>query len=843
MDPISGAIGMLAAIPQCIEAAKQLYDLRERFDQAAVLITAIYTESMVVAASLSQIQSLLQGTTLQRKAELRNTLDRALTGCWVVYQCLDEEVRDLAEKVDVNDLQERDRARFLVKEANFEELLQQIRGQQSALGLLVQGLQMESLSEMHRLINDNSAKLDQIAKRSNSLRQKHPNIKAPQSVLDKDSTDDMQTVFDGAEFTFDDEIVNSKPYQRAMARALAWGSEDERKKDVKVIEENPDYQYIALDAQVDDHQVLDENTADIKPLSLRIDDAIGSNNDEPPPGEVMKAPETENVHADILDDLDKSMLPFMPPASTSRRPSLTVAENESTEASQERPISLMAGNRNSDPPEVPLTEEPEGIRGSSDTQDPGLTLSQRSLEATDEDQEDEKPPPLPPRRNASSLPAPANPEPKKMSSWDEVFAPLSTTSASPLTNPRLEDNASQPSNNDMRKSPPLLAKKSSNLSSPGTDPKNIASLTSSGETDPRRIWASILLDEENYIERMNKFTNVFYGVVVKEWPILEKHMDAIVLARQLPSLHQKYILDVVKEQTTRNASTVCDPRLFTTWANKTYRVLKEYSRRYPHALYAIRLTQTRDKKFGPCIETIGLNLTQVGQSWEDHLALPIVQLDTYITKLQGIAQWLDESSTYVPTKEQSRVKAILETLQRLKAQCSDLTEKSISQEEIQSLHRRVHTVDTSLVDVLELTTPDRRIVYQGPLALKLNSRGPWQPMQVVLLDNYFFWGKAKSTKDPNHKGMKADSIRVIEKPVSVTQISIRLPVDPVQTRKSSYLDELPRGVTLYEIFIDVVVTQSKSRTHTLGAFSAAERDTWYQKLSEVASTSPPQIPV
>jgi hypothetical protein len=315
----------------------------------------------------------------------------------------------------------------------------------------------------------------------------------------------------------------------------------------------------------------------------------------------------------------------------------------------------------------------------------------------------------------------------------------------------------------MRKPLPLAIRSPLKLSSSGVDEKGTVSLSLTGETDPDKIWASIILDEEKYIERMNKFANIFYGVVVKEWPVLEKHMEAIVLARQLVPLHQKYILDVVKEQITQNNSAVCDPRLFTTWASKTYKVLKEYSRRYPHALYALRLTRTRDQKFGPCIETIGLNLTYSGKSWEDYLALPIAQLDAYITRLQGIGQWLDRSSTSVPIKEQSRVESTLGTLQKLKAQCSELIDKSIGQEEIQSLHRRVHTVDISLVNILELTAPIRRIVYQGSLALKLKSRGPWQSMQVVLLDNYVFWGKIKTTKDPHHKGMMADSIRVIDK--------------------------------------------------------------------------------
>lgn len=97
---------------------------------------------MVIAASLSQVQNLLQRDALQNKPELHETFDQALTGCRVVYTCLEEEVRDLVAKANNNDLGFRDRTKFIWKEETFKELLQQIRGQQSALSLLIQGLQM-----------------------------------------------------------------------------------------------------------------------------------------------------------------------------------------------------------------------------------------------------------------------------------------------------------------------------------------------------------------------------------------------------------------------------------------------------------------------------------------------------------------------------------------------------------------------------------------------------------------------------------------------------------------------------------------------------------------------------
>ena len=76
----------MAAIPQCIQAANQLYNLRERYKDASVLITAIYSESMVIAASLTQVQGLLKREPLDNRPELFDTFDRAVIGCRVVCE-------------------------------------------------------------------------------------------------------------------------------------------------------------------------------------------------------------------------------------------------------------------------------------------------------------------------------------------------------------------------------------------------------------------------------------------------------------------------------------------------------------------------------------------------------------------------------------------------------------------------------------------------------------------------------------------------------------------------------------------------------------------------------------
>jgi hypothetical protein len=103
----------------------------------------------VISASLAQIQSLL----LQRQdlahvwksqhAEMPMVLDQALTGCMVVFSCLDAEIQRITAGVaDVSRIRWRSRARMVWNESHLNDLLSSIRGQQTAITTLIQLLQM-----------------------------------------------------------------------------------------------------------------------------------------------------------------------------------------------------------------------------------------------------------------------------------------------------------------------------------------------------------------------------------------------------------------------------------------------------------------------------------------------------------------------------------------------------------------------------------------------------------------------------------------------------------------------------------------------------------------------------
>jgi hypothetical protein len=704
-------------IPQCIQSAKELYDLRSRFKDASILITAIYSESMVIAASLSQLQGLLQQDALKNKPLLHETFDRALTGCRVVYVCLDEEVRELARKADNDNLNFKDRTKYLWKEDTFKELLQQIRGQQSALSLLLQGLQMESIADIKRLVQDNSARLDQIATRSKTLRKSRPNIKVPESIFregtDPQSIIDAESILRSAEFSFDDEIVNSKAYRRAMALATFRSELQEPVTSQNLIDEKHDEEISRVDL-------------DIASLEHKLEPEV-----------------EEGTHAELLDSLEHSFLPFMPPSSASEAlsprfsKSPVVPNFESIAQEEEAPPPL--------PPRRPM-QPPAESRGSE------VLTKARSSALSDDS------------TSVSSTP-----------SW--TLSKTSTVSSRTTMELSLSNLVA---NEKFQRKPLALARKGSYdtvFRTLSGDPEDVRSVTSE-DVDMHNIWKSLLSGERNFVERMTKFRTIFYDNITKEWPVLKKHLELIPLGEQIAGFHRQYIIMIMEGQLIQGTYATCDPALFETWVSKTNKLYREYCQRLPHAKSAILMTQNMDSKFLPYVETLGFGAALVAKSCEDHLTLPIAQLDFYIETLRNLHKICLASTTAPAKKSEPRFLRVLETVRHLRKSCLRIIEDSQDREQIQDLHRRIHTLNADYLSQLNMLQLGRRILSQGMLARKKEGQGAWQAVYVVLLDNYLFWGilkppRSKSTRESKTrtKTKQLSDIWVLEHVSSILYIT------------------------------------------------------------------------
>lgn len=741
----------MAALPQCIQSAKELYDLRERYKDASVLITAIYSESMVIAASLSQIQNLLQHDALLQKPQLLETFDRALTGCRVVYGCLEEEVRDLVEKAGRNDLRFKDRAKFLWKEDTFKELLTQIRGQQSALSLLIQGLQMESMADIRKLVEDNSGKLDQVVKRSKTLRQSHPRIKVPESMFSyhsrTDDAADAESISKYTQFDFDDQVVNSKAYRHAMARYIMnYDSNANMKKPAAVEVEFAEEDSTAIGTvqeprlkrnsviAVRSQQLLSQFASDPEgdvPMVMPKSTPEGSTPEGSAPEGSAPAPEqlSKKEESDSLDSLERDMLPDVPHL-TSAVPYSTLARADTfgtmeTEAEWKMDrASFRSYSEGS--PIVPETSPPLPPRRTNGPQVPsqdavtyiGKERSKSSDEILD-------------ASDAGSI-------------VSRISEASSHIAYEPLQQSQLA------SRKPMRKPIPLAHKTSRavmgspQLEPPISEPEAVPSPFRSGKM--HAVWLSLVDAERNFFDRMTRLRKIFYDNVIRQWPVLEHHMSVVLIGEQLAATNKKILWLPMEQQLLESDQAICDPVIFEVWTTNVQRVFREYCQVLPHAIEALRATQRNDGKFTPFVNTLGLSIAYFGKSWEDYLRLPVTELDLYIESIKTLISIATEFQHHDGDAEAQRLTHALGALDWLKAIVATVLEESQSREDMQMLERRLYTVDADILSQLSLLDTRRRMRYQGGMTMKLKSKGPWYAVHVVLLDNYLFWGKAKAQK-------------------------------------------------------------------------------------------------
>jgi hypothetical protein len=644
---------------------------------------------MVIAASLSQLKSHLQEDTLRSKPFLYETVDRALTGCRVVYVCLDEEVKSLAKKANNDDLKFKDHAKYPWKDDTFQELLLQIRNQQLALSLLLQGLQMESLAEIKKLVENNSGRLDQIAKRSNTLRKSRPNIEVPESIFKEcanwQDMIDAEAILGSLEFNFDDETLNAKAQRRAMALP-------------------------ALHAGVQEPITSQHTTHDTYKRGVPLAGVGLANLKLKPEAEV------EETHAELLGSLEHSLLPFMLPSSASvtLSPCLPVIPNKT------------------------------------------------SVESFSLHEEEEAPPPLPPRRPMRSPVESKSPEvsinsPNSAFSGENLavssvptsaFLKTSTVSSRVATGSLL---SSPTDSGDIQRETFTIARKTSydTIFRALSDVPEEVRLATSEVVEMHSIWKSLLIEERNFIERMAEIRTTVYDNIVEKWPVLENHLELIPIGEELAGFHRQYIFMVLEGRLAQESFANCDPTLFETWASKTAKLYRDYCRRLPHAKSTILITQNVDPKFLPYVETLEFGAGLSAKRWEDQLTLPVTQLDLYIKTLRRLHKICLASTTLLAKTNEPRFLRVLEVLRRMKNSCLRIIDEAQDREQIQDLHRRIHTLNADYLTQLNLMQQGRRVLFQGMLARKKHGQGAWQAVHVVLLDNFLFWGMVKLSRSKN----------------------------------------------------------------------------------------------
>lgn len=814
---------------------------------------------MVISASLSQIQNYLLRDDLSSKPELRKAFDTALTGCMTVYGCLDVEVQRLQNKVEDGTLGWKDKAKYLWNEADMEQLLIQIRGQQTALTLLLQGLQMESLSDIKSLLEENGAVLEKVAMQSNSLLMRHPSVKVADSIFEKKDADSTRSNAgdEHAEFTFDDEIVNSKAYRRALTAALAQRSASVRrthKSEVPSVEGDSGLK--DTDEKEQEMQQLSEEIlkelemfSNSKEPLFNDSDTIKAfdfgdhhtiNEPEPPDSEEIghdaeeqptrKVSEEHPDHATLLDELERGMLPFMPPLSTELSRTDWPLVGDSTTASSEQ----LASPRRS--------TFPLGAKDQAHT-------------------DSEAAPPLPTRRRppmkANTMPLDSAATSKSSSSdADSGYssirpAPLVTRSArkhaaGAVKDPRDSGTAVIPQEeNKPETASPLIEEKKAEEVVTLTDTSNdtttffgggednvahaittdeqlntLANLASN--SDEQYVWESLIRSEEAYVQRLAALTSPAGYAIIGRREALVKHIGVLPLAEELLKLNKQYLLQPLQTQFEKNW---CSPFIFQKWCKEAQVTYRAYCQRIPHSESAMDMTLERDKAFREYLSSDKVDAAWRGQGWKSLLKEPMLQIDRYVSVLTTLTR-LSKRDNGLPTSHTRNCEEALDLISRLQKSCEDAFRRAVEREELHVLHHKIQTLDNSFLEKLDLMNSGRRVLHHGKIALAARGRGPWMARTAYLLDNYLFWVKEEPVKR-NFIGKVTHhaSSWILEAPLNTEEL---IYVVNSKVTKTGALDELPRGQMLLPIPV-----KSGSHFHTIATFKSEDTEKWMKAMDSL----------
>ncbi|PQE05958.1 camk camkl kin4 kinase protein [Rutstroemia sp. NJR-2017a BBW] len=242
MDPLSIASIVVKLAATFLSTAKALSAIRSDYKDAPISIVSICSEAAVISACLSRLQMIVCEKqdlvqTLESMTELNYALDVALTGCVVLFSCLDDEIRNItsdSSPTAAGAIRWKGKAKLVWNHEKLRDLLDGLRGQQVAIDLLIQLVQLswlnyqrESIGDIKQVLGHKSHVLTESIRRTQSLKQSNPSKSFPASIY---SMDDHQSDSanapsisggPGVNSEFEDLIFNSRVYRRFLASARA----------------------------------------------------------------------------------------------------------------------------------------------------------------------------------------------------------------------------------------------------------------------------------------------------------------------------------------------------------------------------------------------------------------------------------------------------------------------------------------------------------------------------------------------------------------------------------------------------------------------------------------------
>jgi hypothetical protein len=148
MDPFSTLCTVTSLVATCAKVGKSLNDVQAKYNRAGLTISAIVSECSVIAAALSEVGQIAKndpdGLSFRLNAsngQLSSSLELSLSSCSLTMAVLEDEIKKLTTTENLRFLSWKTKVKYVWNEEDMKDLLQSIRGQQSALHLLLTALQ------------------------------------------------------------------------------------------------------------------------------------------------------------------------------------------------------------------------------------------------------------------------------------------------------------------------------------------------------------------------------------------------------------------------------------------------------------------------------------------------------------------------------------------------------------------------------------------------------------------------------------------------------------------------------------------------------------------------------
>ncbi|KAK0513620.1 hypothetical protein JMJ35_003984 [Cladonia borealis] len=226
MDPISIGTTIASLVKTFTTGAQTCNALLSKYKHAPQTLASIHTECTTIKLALSHVywlvnsDSELLSSQLDAQGPLAETFDVALTGCTVAFSLLDVELQKLCQQSkEKESFSTKERIRFVWNEDLARSLLDDMRGLQGAVTLLLTALQTSSLAALNRTIAQQRPVIERVRQSTNSVCQG-----ISQTSQEGNEIFDTYSIFSSTigdeEFAFDNEVINSKVYRRVLNKAI-----------------------------------------------------------------------------------------------------------------------------------------------------------------------------------------------------------------------------------------------------------------------------------------------------------------------------------------------------------------------------------------------------------------------------------------------------------------------------------------------------------------------------------------------------------------------------------------------------------------------------------------------